>query len=160
MEAEFKLLVNKHKGLIFKVCNLYVHNREDRKDLFQEILIQLWKSFHNFQNKSTITTWIYRVALNTAISYFRKESKRPRSHSLSEISVDIPDFQDDTTEQSIQMHEAILQLSEIERAIIFLYFEEKTYEEMAELLGIDTNHLGVKLNRIKQKISKIVKENK
>ncbi|MES2796856.1 MAG: RNA polymerase sigma factor [Bacteroidota bacterium] len=159
METEFKLLVNKHKGLLFKVCNLYVHDPEDRKDLFQEILIQLWKSFHNFQNKSTLTTWIYKVALNTAISHFRKESRRPVSQSLSEMSIDIPDFQDDTTEQLGKMHEAILQLTEIERAIIFLYFEEKTYEEMAELLGIRTSHLGVKLNRIKQKISKIVKEN-
>jgi RNA polymerase sigma factor (sigma-70 family) len=159
METEFIILINKNKGLIYKVCNLYENDAENRKDLFQEIVIQLWKSFNNFQNKSNISTWIYRVALNTAISFFRKESKRPKSNSLSEMSIDIPDYQDDTEGNFNKMQEAISQLSEIERAVIFLYFEEKTYEEMAELLGISANNLGVKFNRIKQKISKIVKEN-
>lgn len=159
METEFTILINKNKGLIYKVCNLYEHDVENRKDLFQEIVIQLWKSFNNFQNKSNISTWIYRVALNTAISFFRKESKRPKSNSLSEMSINIPDYQEDTEGNFNKMHEAISQLSDIERAVIFLYFEEKTYEEMAEFLGISVNNLGVKLNRIKQKISKIVKEN-
>ena len=159
MEKEFIELVNNNRVLIFKVCNLYCKDREIRQDLFQEVVLQLWKSFPGFRNESSGSTWIYRVALNTAISNFRKEQKKPGKKPISRIEFEIPDMSDpnDRKENKNILHMAIEKLSEIEKAIIMLYLDEKTYDEISEIAGISVSNVGVRINRIKIKLSTIVK---
>ena len=159
MEKEFIELVNNNRALIFKVCNLYCKDREVRQDLFQEVVLQLWKSFPGFRNESSGSTWIYRVALNTAISNFRKEQKKPGKKPISRIEFEIPDMSDpnDRKENKNILHMAIEKLSEIEKAIIMLYLDEKTYDEISEIAGISVSNVGVRINRIKIKLSTIVK---
>jgi RNA polymerase sigma-70 factor (ECF subfamily) len=159
MEKEFIELVNNNRALIFKVCNLYCRDDEIRRDLFQEVVLQLWKSYPGFRKESANSTWIYRVALNTAISNFRRESKKPEKKSLSFIEFEIPDMSapTDETENRNMLHLAIEKLTEIEKAIIMLYLDEKSYEEMSEIIGISISNVGVRLNRIKNKLSKLIK---
>jgi RNA polymerase sigma factor (sigma-70 family) len=158
MEKDFVEMINVHRGIIYKVCNLYCHNEEDKKDLFQEIVLQLWKAFPSFRKESLNTSWMYRVALNTAISNFRKETKKPDRKVLTDAEFQIPDlnFYADENEKLQSLKQAIEQLSEIEKAIIMLYLEEKNYEEIAEIIGISLSNVGVRLNRIKTKLEKII----
>jgi RNA polymerase sigma factor (sigma-70 family) len=161
MEIEFIQMINAHRGIIYKVCNLYAPDKDDKKDLFQEIVLQLWKSFPSFRNESKLSTWMYRVALNTAISSFRKEIKKPERLSLSQAEFQIPDIGNlaDENENLLLLQQAILQLTKIERALIMLYLEEKSYQEIGEIMGITHSNVGVKLNRIKMKLEKIIKAN-
>ncbi|CAN5819980.1 RNA polymerase sigma factor [soil metagenome] len=159
MEKEFIRLINQHPGILYKVCNLYLQEAEDKRDLFQEIVLQLWKAFPNFRQEAQPSTWMYRVALNTAISNFRKKSKGFFATSLSEAELQIPDPQQFSLgDDNIGiLHRAIAQLSPVEKAIILLYLEEKTYGEMAEVIGITKSNVGVSLSRIKTKLEKILK---
>ncbi len=160
MEKEFAVLINRHRGIIYKVCNLYLSDQEDKKDLFQEIVLQLWRSYPGFKSQSQPSTWMYRVALNTAISNFRKESRKPERISLTSEEFKIPDISDlqDQNERLSMLKHAIQQLTEIEKAIIMLYLEDKSYEEIAEILGISRTNTGVKISRIKNKLESIIKK--
>jgi RNA polymerase sigma factor (sigma-70 family) len=154
MEKEFMEMINAHRGIIFKVCRIYDRENVYRDDLFQEIVLQLWKSFPGFRNESLPSTWMYRVALNTAISHFRKRIKNPGHRPLSKSEfqlADQPAFSEDNA-QTIMLNRAIDQLSPIEKALIILYLEEKNYAEISEIIGITANNVGVKLNRIKAKL--------
>ncbi len=159
MEREFIEMINNHRGIIYKVCNIYFYKSEDRRDVFQEILLQLWRSFPGFRNESQRSTWMYRVALNTAISNFRKEIKKPERRSLAVSELEIPDIQDlsGESDNEVMLKMAIGQLTNIEKAIIMLYLEEKSYEEISDIMGITRSNVGVKLNRIKIKLEKIIK---
>jgi RNA polymerase sigma factor (sigma-70 family) len=160
MEKEFIEMINVHRGIIFKVCHLYGHERDDKEDLFQEIVLQLWKSFASFKKESKLSTWMYRVALNTAISSFRKEVKKPRGQSLTMAELQIADLSSSPAEHDEHLtllNQAIQQLTRIEKALIMLYLEEKNYQEIAEVMGISLSNVGVKLNRIKTKLEKIIK---
>lgn len=161
MEKEFVNLINTNRGLIYKVCNLYCHDTDDKKDLFQEIVLQLWASYPRFRGEALSTSWMYRVALNTAISCFRKESRKPERKAISADELEIPDMTLFSAEQDkiSLLQQAIEQLSEIEKAIIMLYLENKSYEEIAEIMGISLSNVGVRLNRIKTKLEKIIKAN-
>lgn len=151
-------LIGQHQGIVHKVCTMYVDNEEERRDLFQEILIQLWKAYPRFRGEAKITTWMYRVALNTAISFFRKEKRKPARLSLSDASLQIPDRPYDYEyEEKIRfLKQAIEQLTKIERAIMMLYLEDKEYAEIAETIGITQNYVRVKMNRIRNKLKKIL----
>lgn len=139
---------------------MYCDNEEDREDLFQEILAQLWRSFPSFRNESKVTTWMYRVALNTAITSFKKERRRPDQKKLTQEFFQIAnDERDVETEDNInQLHQAVARLSGIEKSIVLLFLEDKKYEEIAEITGITQNYVRVKMNRIKRKL-KILMEN-
>jgi len=152
-------MINTHRGIIYKVCNLYCYEKEYQQDLFQEIVLQLWKAFPSFRNESLRTTWMYRVALNTAISNFRKEVKKPEQQSISRAEFQIPDISQfpDEHENLSLLKQAIQQLTKIEKAIIMLYLEEKSYDEISEITGITKSNVGVKLNRIKSKLETIIK---
>lgn len=158
MEKEFIQIVQKNQGIIHKVCNIYCDVQEDRNDLFQEIVAQLWKSFPTFQNRSKFSTWMYRVALNTAITSFKKAKRRPDQNRLTYDNFQIEDDSYDTeTEENIkQLHRAVAQLSGVEKSIVLLYFENKKYEEIAEITGITQNYVRVKMNRIKKKLKKLM----
>lgn len=147
-------MINTHRAIIFKVCRIYDRHNIYRDDLFQEIVLQLWKSFPTFRNQSLLSTWMYRVALNTAISHFRKQVRKPENTALSKHEFRIPDlstFPEDN-EQAQLLNRAINQLSAIEKALIMLHLEEKSYDEISDIIGITPNNVGVKLNRIKTKL--------
>ena len=158
MEKEFIQIVQKNQGIIHKVCNIYCDVQEDRNDLFQEIVAQLWKSFPTFQNRSKFSTWMYRVALNTAITSFKKTKRRPDQSRLTYENFQIKDESYDTeTEENIkQLHRAVAQLTGVEKSIVLLYLESKKYEEIAEITGITQNYVRVKMNRIKKKLRKLM----
>ena len=159
MEKEFLDMINTHRGIIYKVCHLYGKEKDYREDLFQEIVLQLWRSFPGFKNQSLLSTWMYRVALNTAISQFRKDIKIPQRKSLSGAEFQIPDIDlQDEHENLAQLNQAILLLTRIEKALVMLYLEEKSYQEIADIMGISVSNVGVKLNRIKTKLEKIIKD--
>jgi RNA polymerase sigma-70 factor (ECF subfamily) len=152
--------MQEHQALLHKVCNLYCASLHDKEDLFQEIIIQVWKSYPGFRGEAKFSTWLYRIALNTAISDLRKQKKRiarieemPFALNKEEGSYDRKQ-----EEQLQQMYAAIGQLTEVEKALVMLYLEDKSYDEMEEILGINQNNLRVKMNRIKEKLRKLTKE--
>jgi len=138
---------------------MYCHTEFDRQDLFQEIVIQLWKSYPKFRGDSKFSTWLYRIALNTAISDLRKQKKHITLTEPANLPTEIADIQyyKEKEEQLQQLHNAIAQLTEIEKAITMLYLEDRSYDEMEDILGINQNNLRVKMNRIKDKLRKLTK---
>lgn len=155
-EQKFIDLINQHQGLIHKVCIMYENDPEVRNDLFQEIVLQLWKSFNTFRGESKITTWMYRIALNTAISGFRKQTRKVKTEDLQEVHFNISEGGDDSEENLQRLQWAIRQLSEIDRAMIMMALEEVPYEEIAETMGISQNNVRVRMNRIREKIRKLM----
>jgi len=157
-EKKFVNLINEHQGLIHKVCIMYEHDIDLRDDLFQEIVLQLWKSFNSFRGEAKFTTWMYRIALNTAISGFRKESRKVKTEDLREKHFNISDHihRDEREDDFLKLQWAIRQLSEIERAMIMMALEEIPYEEIAETIGITQNNVRVRMNRIREKIKKLM----
>lgn len=137
---------------------MYCDSQEDRNDLFQEIVAQLWKSYPSFRQESKVTTWMYRVALNTAITSFKKSKRRPDQNRLTYENFQLAEEVYDTeTEESIKLlHAAVSQLTGVEKSIILLYLENKKYEEIAEITGITQNYVRVKMNRIKKKLKKLM----
>lgn len=156
-EESFINLINEHQGLIHKVCMLYETDRDVRNDLFQEIVLQLWKSFHTFRGDSKITTWMYRIALNTAISGLRKQKRGLTTEGLEDRHLNISEgLSDDHEENLHKLHRCIRQLSEIERAMIMMALEEVPYEEIADTIGITQNNVRVRMNRIREKLRKLM----
>ena len=156
-EHDFINKVTESQGIIHKVCNVYCKDSEHRKDLFQEILIQLWKSFGSFKGEAKFSTWMYRVSLNVALQHMRKESRAPNQVSLSDELRNLADFStDDHYEDDLKLlYRAIGQLNDIEKAVIILYLEDKGNDEIAEIIGISQNYVRVRMNRSKEKLKKI-----
>ena len=160
-EQEFVKKVTESQGIVHKVCGIYCDNEEDKKDLFQEILIQLWKSYPSFRGDSKFSSWMYRVGLNVAISNLRK-SKTKKEDSTLPNSFD--SISRESEEQSLSLEkgllrEAIQQLNEIEKGIMMLYLEEKQNDEIAEIMGITQNNVRVKMNRIRNKLKETLNPN-
>ncbi|WP_339926146.1 sigma-70 family RNA polymerase sigma factor [uncultured Cyclobacterium sp.] len=151
MEKEFLKIVESNQGIIFKVCKLYRNNKEDQEDLFQEIVLQLWKAFPLFRKESKVSTWMYRIALNTAIAVFRKNKIEIEYNET--ISKEIHSGQ--VNEE--RLFEAIRTLNQAERAIVALFLEDFTYKEIGDITGMTENYVGVKINRIKEKLKNILK---
>ena len=149
---QFLSLIERNKGLLYKVANSYCKDIEDRKDLVQEIIIQLWKSFERYDRTFRQSTWMYRIALNVAISFYRKENSRKRiSNSMTEGILQISDnglFDEKETELGT-LQEVIGQLKDLDKALMLLYLEEKSYREMAEIMGITETNVATKIGRIK-----------
>lgn len=159
MEKElFLQIITQNQGIIHKVCGIYCDTLEDREDLFQEIVAQLWHSFPRFRNEAKVSTWMYRVALNTAITHFKKEKRRPDRDDLQQNTFHlVQDEYDETIELQLKnLHGAIARLTGIEKSITLLYLEDKSYEEIAEIVGITQNYVRVKMNRIKTKLKKLM----
>ena len=147
--------MNEHRGIVHHICTLYTNEKEDRNDLFQEILFQLWKSFKSFQNQSKFSTWLYRVALNTAISHLRKNKKMSFT-TLDAVENIAMDSTEKIDEEIQLMYRSIQKLGKIDRAIVMLYLEERTYDEIADILGITTSNVGVRINRVKSRLEKMM----
>lgn len=151
-DKEFEDIIEQHKATIYSVCFMYATNREEADDLFQEILINLWLGLKNFRSKSSMKSWIYRIALNTSISYKRK--KHIKTEPL-DIAPQL--FQIETTlgRQNDILHKRITRLEPIDRAIVLLWLEDMSYEEIGGIIGISPKNVGVKLIRIKEKLKKM-----
>ena len=161
-ELEHKFLSDfeKNQNIVHKVCRIYTNSQDAHNDLFQEIAIQLWKNYSKFRGEAKFSTWMYRVALNTAISLYRKSSKRIRTQDFSNVAfkIESKDY-DDTQELQIKaLYRAIHQLSDIDKALVFLYLEDKPYREIAVTLGISEVNARVKMNRAKDKLRKILNQ--
>ncbi len=145
--------------MLYKVCRVYAYSDADRQDLFQEIVIQLWKAYPKFKGDSKISTWLYRVAINTAISGLRKKKNLVTSFEPTSIPepAGVYDQEHCQEERLQQMYQAIEQLNAVEKAIVMLYMEDRTYLEMEEILGLGQGNLRVKMNRIKEKLRQLTK---
>lgn len=162
-EKIFKLWLESYKGLIFRLTRAYASSVQDRDDLFQDILLQLWSSIPNFKGNSQESTWVYRVALNTALVWRRGRKRRHKfKRCLIEIgSVDEPagtkdDFSDNQ-EVVDSLYVAIRQLSIIDSSIVLMHLDGLSYKQMAEVIGISENNIGVKLNRAKKHLARLLK---
>lgn len=159
-ETEFIALLEKHQNIVHKICRLYTQGEAEHKDLFQEISIQLWRSYKRFEGKSKFSTWMYRVGLNTAITLYRKNKKRvdtyPLNHEIKSVELDRYDPVID--EQLQWLYKQIETFSKIDKALVLLYLEDKRYDEIAETLGISAGNARVKMNRIKERLKKMIKQ--
>lgn len=153
----FLKLIQENKGIIYKICNSYCRDKNDREDLAQEIIYQLWKSGKSFDPGFKFSTWMYRIALNTAISFYRKEKK---SGAVIAYSDNTPDREDKTDipgqmeERIQQLQDFINELKALDKALMLLYLESKSYSEIAEILGITETNVATKISRVKEKLRK------
>ena len=157
IEAEFLQLVKKHQSIIHKICFMYCRNNSDKEDLYQEITLQLWKSFSSFKGQAAFSTWMYRVALNTAITMTKKPDFLVASNKVSVVPYEMENTFEFSEDVKV-LYEAIAKLNRVEKGIILLWLEEKIYEEIAETIGISVKNVSVKLVRIKSKLGEIIKK--
>jgi len=155
----FITTIDSHKKIIYKIVNSYCQNKEDRKDLEQEIIIQLWNSFDKYNAEYKYSTWMYRIALNVAISFYRKEKKSPVNNDFykedSIYSIADENENDTALDYNIKLlKEFINNLNELNKALMLLYLEEKPYDEIAEILGITKTNVATKISRLKLKLKK------
>lgn len=159
LEKTFYQFLDKNTGVISRVCRIYTDSPDDFQDYFQEVVIQLWRSFQTFRGDSKASTWVYRVALNVCLSQLKLRKRRPDKHTLESAPLHALAHQayDRTEDEQIrQMYAAVRKLKEVDRAIILLYLEGKTYEETADILGISAGNVGVRINRIKKKLNDLI----
>mgnify|MGYP000845964765 CR=1 FL=1 len=158
LEHSFVEQLERHQNIVHKVCRLYTNNQDAHNDLFQEITIQLWKAFPKFRGDAKFSTWMYRVGLNTAITLYRKSKRRINTQDFDAIQFKIKaDEYDDTEEEQLKiLYKAVHQLNDIEKALVFLYLEDKNYKEISETMGISEVNARVKMNRVKNKLRTIL----
>jgi RNA polymerase sigma-70 factor (ECF subfamily) len=158
LEKNFLNDFEKNQNIVHKICRIYTSNQDEHNDLFQEITIQIWKNYSKFRGESKFSTWMYRVSLNTAISLYRKSSRKIKTQDFSDVSFKIKsvDYDDTKDEQLKALYNGIRELNDIEKALIFLYLEDKPYKEIAKTLGITEVNARVKMNRTKDKLKKIL----
>ncbi|OKY26961.1 RNA polymerase sigma factor [Thalassotalea sp. PP2-459] len=149
----YQLSILPYSGIIIKICRAYTNSQEDFEDYYQEVCLQIWRSKDNFNQQSKWSTWIYRISLNVCLTHLKKSKS-----GITDISSDaLPEEVIDDSKAFInddinQLYNAIKHLSEIDRALILLYLEEKTYAEIAEITGTNTNNIGVRINRVKERL--------
>ena len=158
LEHSFIEQLEKHQNIVHKVCRLYTNNQDAHNDLFQEITIQLWKAFPKFRGDAKFSTWMYRVGLNTAITLYRKRKRTIDTQQFDSIEFKIKSEEyDDTEEEQLKLlYSAVHQLNDIEKALVFLYLEDKNYREISETMGISEVNARVKMNRVKNKLRTIL----
>lgn len=157
-EDKFVTLLQENQNIVHKICRLYTNNQDQHNDLFQEITIQLWRAFPKFRGDSKFSTWMYRVGLNTAITLYRKSKRSIQTQDFDSVMFRISSEEyDDTVEQQLKlMYSAVKELNDIDKALVFLYLEDKNYSEISETLGITEVNARVKMNRVKNKLKKIL----
>ena len=158
LEHKFILEFEQNQNIIHKVCRIYTSNQDAHNDLFQEIAIQLWKAYPKFRRESKFSTWMYRIGLNTAITLYRKSKRSVVTQDFDTVLYKIESTSyDDTEEEQLKlMYKAIHQLTDIDKALIFLYLEEINYKEIAETMGISEVNVRVRMNRIKTRLKTIL----
>lgn len=152
-EEQFTHLVREHKSTIYTVCYMFSHDEDEVNDLFQETLINMWKGIDSFREESKISTWIYRVALNTCLLQERKKKKEVQKVPLT-MNVNFFNDEDANSTQVRQLHQRISKLGLVDRAIVMMWLEGMSYDEIGAVMGISTKNVGVKLFRIKEQLKK------
>lgn len=157
-EKEFLERIEKHKGIIFKISKMYMEDSEDRADLFQEITFQVWKAYPKFRGESEFSTWLYRIALNTAIVFLKSEKKRSfiGNEDFSNYKIVQDEYDLEKEEKLNKMYKAINQLNAIDKAFIFYYLEDFSGKQIADQMGISEGNVRVKMNRAKNKLKEIL----
>jgi len=150
----FQEIIEQHKGILFKVARTYCPDEEDRQDLIQEMMIQIWQSVHKYNDQYKISTWLYRISLNVAISFYRKNSTRTKKFTdLNEQIMETPVEDKSENERQLNLLEQFIsELKEIDKALMILYLEDKSHIEIAEILGMSVSNVGTKVGRIKEKL--------
>ncbi|NSL90184.1 RNA polymerase sigma factor [Chitinophaga solisilvae] len=158
-EQEFLALIEANKGIIHKISRMYMDTQDDQQDLFQEIVCQLWKSYDSFKHQSSFSTWMYRVALNTAIVFLKKEKRQLRTSDQMPEHIPADDPQAAIRETQLQhFYRAVQKLERLEKALVFYHLENYSHREIAENLGISEGNARVKLNRAKEKLKTLIKQ--
>ncbi|SCY24243.1 RNA polymerase sigma factor [Flavobacterium caeni] len=156
-EAEFLARIQTHKGILFKISKMYMDHRDDQDDLFQEIICQLWKVYDTFRGDAQFSTWMYRVAVNTAIAYFKKEKKQPARYDLPSDNIGEPESDAELKEQQLaHFYRALQKLDKIEKALVFYHLEGYSHAEIGRNIGISEGNARVKLSRAKTKLKDII----
>lgn len=160
LEKEFLEKIEKHKGVIFKISKMYMDNFDDQKDLFQEITFQVWKAYPTFEGRSAFSTWLYRIALNTAIIFLKSEKRRSfiQNDEVENFKITQNDYNEEEELKLKRMYDAINQLNAIDKALIFYYLENFSGREIASQLGITEVNARVKLNRAKEKLKELINQ--
>jgi RNA polymerase sigma-70 factor (ECF subfamily) len=152
-KTTFVAIIKEHEGIIYKITRVYTDTIEDQKDLYQEIVYQLWKSFDSFKGNSKISTWIYRIALNTSIAHLNKRKKKIKQVTLDFELLKIADQKDTVIEERLSLlYQKIKQLNVVEKGLILLFLEGKSYDEIAAITGFTSSNVGTRLSRIKKKL--------
>lgn len=163
MEQQFKELIARHNGILYKIARSYAPEQEDMRDLYQEMLVQVWRALPDFRGEAQLSTWLYRIALNTALSFQKKQRRQQavlRGDEYFPVVVDDGIGAAQARQQRIDLlYDCISRLDKDERAVILLYLDEKSYEDIATILGISANLVGVKIHRIKKKLQQLLLEN-
>jgi len=155
LEKEFLTMIEAQKRTIYKVCYIYANDQDDLNDLYQETVLNLWKSFPRYRGDSTLNTWVYRIAMNTCITFLRRSNARPQIVPMTANVASMVAEDNETAGQLRELYRLISQLGKLERALILLWLEERSYEEIANILGITKTNVAVKLNRTKEKLKKM-----
>ena len=155
IKKEFLDELDRHQGILQKICFVYSGNSDEKKDLCQEIILQLWKSYPLFKRESLFSTWMYRVALNTALSITKKPKLLISTEDIPDNSFD-SEYSMDRSENIKILYKAIYQLNKVEKAIILLWLEDKSYEEIADTIGMSVKNISVRLVRIKEKLKELI----
>ena len=155
-EKEYLELIKLHQALIYKVAAVYTNDLEDKKDLVQEIYFQIWKSYDTFQGQSKISTWFYRICMNTSIQYLKKKNRTIQQGPLERLSVEhYEDFSDKNDQPLQNLLASIQNLNELDKGIVLLYLESRSHKEIAEIIGISVSNVGTRFMRIKDKLKKM-----
>lgn len=152
MRLDFEQIILENAGILHKLCRVYSNNESEYEEIFQEMMIQIWRAIPNFRGESQLSTWIYRICINTALNFRTKTNKFKKYVPLEEKMPDGFTFEDEKDEQLKQLYQAIRELKPIDRALVSLYLDEKSYEETAQILGISKTNVATRLMRLKQKL--------
>ena len=158
IEQEFLSVIREYERVIYKVCYLFTTPTTTLNDLYQDVVLNLWKAFPKFRRECKISTWIYRIALNTCISFIRKEKNVPEFVTLNREGDWMTEENDPLQEMLRQLYRMINQLGQLDKSIILLYLEDKSYDEISEITGLTVTNVATKLSRIKDKLKKMKKE--
>lgn len=155
LEQEFTACIKEYERVIYKVCYLYTTKSVTLNDLYQEAVLNIWRAFPNFRRECKISTWIYRITLNTCISFIRKEKNIPEIVSLTQEAEWLTEEEDSFREMLVELYRLINCLGQLDKSIILLYLENKDYAEIAEITGLTVTNVATKLSRIKDKLRKM-----
>jgi len=158
LEHQFVTNLERDQNIVHKICRIYTNDQASHNDLFQEITIQLWKAYPKFRGDAKFSTWMYRVALNTAITLYRKKKRgiQTQDYDSLQFRIKVEEYDDKTEQQLSLMYNAVKELNDIDKALIFLYLEDKNYKEISETMGISEVNARVKMNRVKTKLKNIL----
>ncbi len=154
LNIQFQQIIERHKGILYKVARTYCKHDDDRQDVMQEMMIQIWKSLPKYNADFAITTWLYRISLNVAISYYRKNSTKQNQYiGLNDNHLNVQEELGNNREEQLnQLEQFIAELNDLDKALTLLYLEDKSHAEIGEILGLSVSNVGTKLGRIKEKL--------